>query len=164
MELVVATRNRHKLREIKALLKGFPIKVFSLDYFRGVPDVIEDAETLEGNAGKKALQISHFLKRFVIADDSGLEVDSLAGQPGVLSARFSGKGATYESNNKKLLCLLKAIPLSRRKACFRCVIAVADKGKIVGIAEGKCRGRITFEPAGKKRLRIRPDFYALRVR
>src|SRR3989338_1540634 len=119
MDLVVATRNKNKLREIKTLLKGLPVKVFSLDVFKDVPDVIEDGKTLEVNAKKKAVQISRFLKKFVVADDSGLEVDALASQPGVYSARFSGENATYESNNKKLLNLLKGVPLNKRTACFR---------------------------------------------
>jgi XTP/dITP diphosphohydrolase len=144
MELVVATRNKHKLKEIKTLLKGLPVNVFSLDFFKGVPEVIEDGKTLEENARKKAVQISRFLKRLVLADDSGLEVDYLRGQPGVYSARFSGKGATYKSNNEKLLGLLKGLTLTKRRACFRCVIAIANKGRMVGIAEGRRKGRIIF--------------------
>jgi len=158
MELVVATRNKDKLREIRALLKGLSINVFSLDSFKGVPDVVEDKNTLEGNARKKAVQTSRFLKKFVVADDSGLEVDFLDGDPGVYSARFSGKGATYKSNNKKLLALLKGVPLSKRKACFKCVIAMADKGKIIGIAEGICRGKIGFESKGGRGFGYDPVF------
>ncbi len=158
MELVVATRNKDKLKEIKALLKGLPVEVFSLDSFKGVPEVIEDGLTLEENARKKAVQISRFLNKFVVADDSGLEVEYLDGDPGVYSARFSGKGATYESNNKKLLRLLKNAPLSKRKACFKCVIAVADKGKVIGIAEGRCSGKIGFEPKGDNGFGYDPVF------
>ncbi|MDP2911528.1 MAG: XTP/dITP diphosphatase [Candidatus Omnitrophota bacterium] len=158
MELVVATRNKDKLREIKALLKGLAVEVFSLDSFKGAPEVIEDGKTLEENAVKKAVQVSKFLKKFAVADDSGLEVDFLNGDPGVYSARFSGKGATYKSNNEKLLRLLKDVPLAKRKACFKCVIAVADKGKIVGVAEGKCRGKIGFESKGKSGFGYDPVF------
>lgn len=158
MELVVATRNKNKLKEIKALLKGLPVEVFSLDSFKGAPEVVEDGLTLEENARKKAVQISGFLKKFVVADDSGLAVEYLDGDPGVYSARFSGKGATYESNNKKLLRLLKNIPLSKRKACFKCVIAVADKGRIIGIAEGSCSGKICFEPKGDNGFGYDPVF------
>ena len=140
MEIIVATRNKDKLREIRALLKGLAVEVFSLDSFKGAPEVIEDGKTLEENAVKKAAQVSEFLKKFTVADDSGLEVDFLNGDPGVYSARFSGKGATYKSNNEKLLKLLKDVPLARRKACFKCVLAIADKGWIIGIAEGKCGG------------------------
>jgi len=158
MELVVATRNKDKLREIRALLKGLSVNVFSLDSFKGVPDVVEDSSTLEGNARKKAVQASRFLRKFVVADDSGLEVEFLNGAPGVYSARFSGKGATYKSNNEKLLALLKDVPFSRRKACFKCVIAVADKGKVIGIAEGICRGKIGFESKGDRGFGYDPVF------
>ena len=158
MELVVATRNKDKLREIKELLKGLAVEVFSLDSFKGVPEVIEDGKTLEENAVKKAAQVSKFLKKFVVADDSGLEVDFLNGDPGVYSARFSGKGATYKSNNEKLLRFLKDVPIAKRKACFKCVIAIADKGRIVGVAEGKCRGKIGFESKGRGGFGYDPVF------
>lgn len=158
MELIVATRNQHKLKEIKILLKGLPIKVFSLNHFKNVPKVIEDCKTLQANARKKALQVSRFLKKFVIADDSGLEVELLNNRPGVYSARFSGKGATYESNNLKLLNLLKGAPLNKRKAIFRCVIAIADNGKIIGIAEGSCSGKIGFKSMGKNGFGYDPLF------
>jgi len=148
MELIAATRNKDKLREIKALLKELPVEVFSLDSFKGAPEVIEDGVTLADNAIKKALQISRALDKFAVADDSGLEVEYLDGAPGVYSARFSGKGATYKSNNEKLLRLLKDAPLAKRKACFKCVIALADKGKIVGAAEGVCNGKICLQPKG----------------
>ncbi len=158
MKLVVATRNKDKLKEIKTLLKGLPIKVISLNSFKDVPEVIEDGKTLEANARKKAIQVSRHLKKLAVADDSGLEVPVLGNRPGVYSARFSGKGATYSSNNKKVLRLLKGTPISKRTACFRCVIAVADKGKVVGIAEGRCRGRIGFEPKGRAGFGYDPIF------
>ena len=158
MELVVATKNEDKLREIKELLKGLPVNVFSLNSFKGAPDVIEDGSTLEENARKKASQTSRFLKKFAVADDSGLEVEFLNGDPGVYSARFSGKGATYKSNNEKLLALLKDVPPAKRKACFKCVIAVADKGKIIGIAEGRCSGKICFESKGDNGFGYDPVF------
>jgi len=158
MELIVATRNQHKLKEIKTLLKSLPVKVFSLNRFKNVPKVIEDRKTLHANARKKALQASRFLKKLVIADDSGLEVELLNNRPGVYSARFSGKGATYKSNNLKLLNLLKGAPLNKRKAVFRCVIAIADNGKIIGIAEGRCSGKIGFKPMGKNGFGYDPLF------
>lgn len=158
MELVVATRNQHKLREIKKLLRGLPLKVTSLNNFRNVPEVKEDGRTLEANAEKKAIQVSRFLKKLVAADDSGLEVASLGNRPGVYSARFSGKGATYRSNNEKLLRLLKGVPSGKRKAIFRCVIAIADRGRLVGVAEGRCRGRVGFKPAGRAGFGYDPLF------
>lgn len=158
MELVVATRNKHKLREIKTLLKDLPVNVFSLDPFKHVPEVLEDGKTLEENALKKAIQISSSLKRFVVADDSGLEVEYLNGKPGVYSARFSGKGATYKSNNEKLIGLLRGLPDNKRKACFRCVIAIANNGKVLGIREGRCKGRIAFKSLGKNGFGYDPLF------
>jgi XTP/dITP diphosphohydrolase len=93
-----------------------------------------------------------------VADDSGLEVEYLNGNPGVYSARFSGKGATYKSNNEKLLMFLKGVPFVKRKACFKCVIAVADKGKVVGTAEGVCNGKICLEPKGENGFGYDPVF------
>ncbi|NQT75509.1 MAG: RdgB/HAM1 family non-canonical purine NTP pyrophosphatase [Candidatus Omnitrophica bacterium] len=158
MELVVATRNQDKLKEISALLRGLPLEVVSLDNFRNVPEVIENGRTLEANAKKKAVHVSRFLGRFVVADDSGLEIEALGKEPGVHSARFSGKGATYASNNKKVLKLLNAVPRAKRTAVFRCVIAVADRGKMVGLAEGRCRGRIGFRPIGRTGFGYDPIF------
>lgn len=157
-EIVVATRNQHKLREIKTLLSGIPIKVVSLNNFRHVPAVKENARTLEANAKKKAVEVSRFLGGLALADDSGLEVKALGNKPGVRSARFSGKGATYASNNAKLLNLLKNVPDNRRNAMFRCVIAVADRGRIVGIAEGRCKGRIGHSPLGRAGFGYDPVF------
>ena len=158
MELVVATRNQDKLREIRKLLKDLPLKVISLNNFRHVPEVREDGRTLEANAKKKALRISGFLNKLAIADDSGLEIPFLGNRPGVYSARFSGKGATYASNNEKVLRLLKDAPVKNRKACFRCVIAVADRGKLVSTVEGRCNGRIILEPKGKSGFGYDPIF------
>ncbi|MFC1624054.1 RdgB/HAM1 family non-canonical purine NTP pyrophosphatase [Candidatus Omnitrophota bacterium] len=158
MELVVATRNRDKFTEIKTLLNDLPLQALSLNNFKDVPEVKEDGLTFEANAKKKAIQTSRFLKRLVISDDSGLEVEVLRGKPGVYSARFSGKGATYASNNRKLLGLLKDTPLYKRKAQFRCVIAIADRGKIVGVREGRCKGRIGFKSVGETGFGYDPIF------
>lgn len=158
MELVVATRNQDKLKEIRTLLKDLPLKVMSLDNFRYVPEVREDGKTMEANAKKKAVRVSRFLDKLTVADDSGLEIPFLGNRPGVYSARFSGKGATYASNNEKVLRLLKDAPTKKRKACFRCVIAVADKGKLIGTVEGRCNGNITLEPKGRSGFGYDPVF------
>jgi XTP/dITP diphosphohydrolase len=158
MQLIVATRNRDKLKEIRTLLKALPLKVKSLDSFKNVPDVIENGRTLESNAKKKAVQTSRFLKTLVVADDSGLEIKALGGKPGVYSARFSGKNATYDSNNEKVLRLLKNISAGKRKAAFRCVMAIADKGRIIAVAEGRCSGRIGFKPLGREGFGYDPLF------
>ena len=158
MEVVVATRNQDKVKEIKSILRGIPVRPISLRNFRDVPEVKEDGKTLEENAEKKAVQVSRFLKRLVVADDSGLEILLLGGRPGVRSARFSGKGATYASNNRKVLRLLEDVPVGKRRARFRCIIAVADKGKMVGLAEGISNGRITLRVLGKSGFGYDPIF------
>ena len=95
-----------------------------------------------------------------LADDSGLEVEVLGGRPGVYSARFAGKNAAYEANNRKLLRLLKGLPKPKSKARFVCVIAIADKNKLVGLVRGECVGRITFEPKGKNGFGYDPIFFS----
>lgn len=157
-ELIVATRNKDKLKEIKTLLKNLPIKVLSLEGFKDIPEVEENGRTLEANSAKKAVQISRFLRKLVIADDSGLEIEALGGKPGVYSARFSGKDATYTSNNEKVLRLLKAVPVGKRRARFRCVMTVADKGKVIGIREGRITGRIIYKPLGNTGFGYDPIF------
>ena len=110
MELVIATTNKGKLREIKTLLGGLDIKIKSLADFPGCPDVVEDGKTFKENALKKARAVAEYTGRLTLADDSGLEVDALFGAPGVFSARFSGRGADDLKNNRKLLRLLKDTP------------------------------------------------------
>jgi len=158
VKVVIATRNKDKLKEIKSLLRDLPLGVVSLNSFKGVPEVKEDGYTLEANAKKKALQTSRFLKRLVVADDSGLEVGFLGNRPGVYSARFAGKGATYKSNNKKLLRLLRGVPSTKRSARFRCVIAISDKGRLIDLAEGRCQGKIALRPKGTSGFGYDPLF------
>ena len=158
MKVVIATRNQDKLKEIKTLLKDLPLEAVSLNGFKGVSEVKENGKTLEANAKKKAIQTSRYLKELVVADDSGLEVRFLGNKPGVYSARFSGKDATYKSNNKKLLRLLKDAPNSKRSACFRCVIAISDKGRLVDLAEGRCNGKIALRSKGKTGFGYDPVF------
>ena len=107
MDLVIATRNNGKLREIKAMLKGTRIRVLSLDDFPGCPEVVEDKETFRENALKKARAVAEYTGKIALADDSGLSVDALGGAPGVYSARFSGPGADDLKNNRKLLRMSK---------------------------------------------------------
>ncbi|MBU0635036.1 MAG: RdgB/HAM1 family non-canonical purine NTP pyrophosphatase [Candidatus Omnitrophica bacterium] len=148
MEVVVSTRNRNKFKEISRILKNSDIKTLSLDKFPQAPKVKEDASTFEGNASKKALKIARFTGSLTVADDSGLLVDALRGEPGIFSARFAGKGATYEKNNKKLLRLLAGVPKKKRGATFICCVAVADSRGIIGIVKGICRGYISESPVG----------------
>ena len=145
--LVFATRNPGKLVELRQLLPG--IEVLSVDeaaHLIGIriPEVIEDADTFEGNAIKKAREVSELTGFPALADDSGLEVDALDGAPGVYSARYAGEHAGDAANNTKLLAALTGVPPERRTARFRCVLALADvRGSLAsetltahGVAEG----------------------------
>ena len=159
LEIAISSRNKEKKRELKSLLKGLKIKVLDLNDFPSAPRVEENGKTFEENAAVKALTVARFTKRLALADDSGLEVEVLGGRPGVYSARFAGENATYEANNRKLLRLLKGFPKPKRKARFVCVIAIADKNKLVGLVRGECIGRITFEPKGRNGFGYDPVFY-----
>ena len=157
-ELVVATRNRHKVKEIKDILKGLKVRVLSLEGFGEAPGVVEDKKTFEENASKKSRIISRFTHRLTIADDSGLEVDALDGRPGVRSARFAGKEQDYLKNNLKLLKLLEKVPYDKRKARFVCVISIAIDGRILDVVRGTCSGRISREMKGKTGFGYDPVF------
>jgi XTP/dITP diphosphohydrolase len=141
-EIVVATENPGKLREIKGSLRGMDVQILSLGDFPSLPPIIEDGNTFRENALKKARIVAHHTGRLTIADDSGLEVDYLNGDPGVHSARFAGEDASDTENNRKLLQCLEGIPLSQRGAVFRCVIAVVDPQGRESAIEGICRGVI----------------------
>ncbi|MDD5680458.1 MAG: XTP/dITP diphosphatase [Candidatus Omnitrophica bacterium] len=157
-ELVAATTNKDKIREIKKILKDLRVKVLTPDYFGTLPEVAENGNTFEANASKKARIISRFTKTLSIADDSGLEVEALGGRPGVRSSRFAGIHATYPQNNAKLLRLLKGVPAAKRKARFVCVIAIARNGKVLKTVKGTCSGKIGFEPKGKSGFGYDPVF------
>ncbi len=162
MDLVIATRNNGKLKEIRAMLKGTRIRVLSLDDFHGCPDVIEDGKTFRENALKKARAVAEYTGKTALADDSGLSVDALDGAPGVYSARFSGPGADDLKNNRKLLRMMKDVPDGGRGAEFVCVMALAGpKGS--GVKErtvkGVVRGRITRGMRGPGGFGYDPLFY-----
>lgn len=180
--LLIATRNAHKVGEIRAIL-GQEVCCLTLDDFPGAPGVIEDANTFAGNATKKSVELARWLSQtanselksrnsFVLADDSGLEVDALDGAPGVHSARFAALDARTlgnspdAQNNAKLLRLLQNVPLESRTARFHCVIALTPvvHGKIESASpvcyadefemqtelfDGVCEGRIGLEPHGQ---------------
>jgi XTP/dITP diphosphohydrolase len=189
MNLFFGTTNPGKLRELRRLVAGLPIRVVSPDDLgRPVPEVEEDGLTFEENAEKKAAEFARFAGMHALADDSGLCVDLLGGAPGVRSARWSdeepgpapaspvcelpgaaagelgpvaGRAARDERNNDKLLRLLAAAPEARRGAEYRAVLAVADPaGRIVAKAEGTCRGRIGHERRGTGGFGYDPLFLA----
>ena len=189
--LLIATRNAHKVGEIRAIL-GESFQFLALNDFHGTPAVMEDADTFAGNAQKKAMELARWLTAknsqitnstskpdFVLADDSGLEVDALGGKPGVHSARFAAadsasSGNTPDAdNNAKLLRLLQNVPAEKRTARFRCVIAIAPvlKGEIEASSpvcyagepefptfDGACEGKILFAPVGQNGFGYDPLF------
>lgn len=157
-ELVIATRNTKKKRELETLLRPLRLRLLSLDDLKGIPRVRETGKTFDENAIKKALTVSRFVDKLVLADDSGLEVDALGGRPGVFSARFSGKGATNAKNIRKLLRGMESVPKQKRKARFRCSIALAKEGILLKVINGSCSGIIGFEPRGEAGFGYDPVF------
>lgn len=158
-ELVLATRNRHKAQELASLLSDLGISIRTLDAFPEVPDVIEDGKTCEANAIKKARVVSRATGLLAVADDTGLEVDALGGQPGVYAARYAGEHVTYEDNWRKLLRELSGVPHDRRTARFITVAAIASPSGEVQVAEGQLQGVITEEPAGAQGFGYDPVFF-----
>jgi len=157
-EILIGTHNRHKAKEISDLLADLSIKIRTLNDFPTIPPTVEDGETLEENALKKAREYSTKSGLFTLADDTGLEVKALNGAPGVYSARFAGEDCGYLDNNKKLLELLSQ--KKDRSASFRCVVACVDV--VAGferIVEGKVEGSITEEMKGTNGFGYDPVFY-----
>ncbi len=146
MKLVIATRNAHKLEEIHSIFDFQNLEVMSAFDFPDIPDVVEDGDTLEANAIKKAVEIATATGCWALADDSGLEVDALDGAPGVYSARYAGESCCYEANNEKLLRELQ--DKKDRSARFRTVIALSDPGGSAQTVEGECPGVIIEELRG----------------
>jgi XTP/dITP diphosphohydrolase len=160
MDIVLATKNRKKIEEIKKILDvmGTAPRILTLDDFPNFQDVTEDGETFEENAVKKAVAISRSTGMAAVADDSGLEVDALNGGPGVFSARFAGDTADDKANLEKLLQELKTVPDEKRGARFVCCIALAS-GKDVKTFFGTVKGRIGTEPRGDNGFGYDPVFY-----
>ena len=156
--LVVGTKNKDKLREIRSLLKGLPLRVSSLSDFPHCPEAVENGKTFAANAEKKARQYSKHTRTLTLADDSGLMVSFLNGKPGVYSARFAGPGCSYQDNNRKLLGLLKKVPPSKRTGKFVCVMSLYENGKRVATVRGECRGTIASAEKGKHGFGYDPVF------
>lgn len=157
-QLVLATQNNDKVGELRVLLGGLDLDLLSLDRFPAIGSIEEDAETLEGNALKKARETFRFTGLPTLADDSGLEVRYLNDAPGVRSSRYAGPGATYADNRKKLLENLRGVPTRRRGARFRCVLAFVAPGGVEHLAEGSCRGVITESDRGEGGFGYDPVF------
>ncbi|MGZ0052676.1 XTP/dITP diphosphatase [Brevibacillus gelatini] len=158
-KVVLATRNQGKVKEFNRLFADYGWEGISLAQFEGVPEVVEDGDTFEANALKKAIEISTYLQLPALGDDSGLEVDALDGRPGVYSARYAGEEATDEQNWRKLLQELEDVPMEQRTARFRCTLALVIPGEEPIIANGACEGLIAREPKGTNGFGYDPVFY-----
>ncbi len=159
IEILLATRNRHKAAELSAMFpENSGIIFFALSDFPGIPETIEDGLTLEENAAKKASSAAKACGKWALADDTGLEVDFLNGRPGVKSARFAGENADYAANNQKLLAELSGVKSNRRNARFRCVMALASpEGRLI-LEEGSVSGSIADTPRGSNGFGYDPLF------
>jgi XTP/dITP diphosphohydrolase len=158
-ELVLATRNKDKGKELAALLADSGVVIRTLVEFPDAPEVIEDGETCEANAVKKAVAMARYTGLPAVADDTGLEVEALGGRPGVYAARYAGEDATYEDNWRKLLRELEGVPLEKRRARFVTVAALADPNGSVCTATGLLEGFIAEKPAGTGGFGYDPVFY-----
>jgi len=157
--IVLATRNHDKVIEMQEALAVLPITLLTLDHFPNAPEVVEDGETLEANARKKALIIHQHTGMPALADDTGLFVEALHDAPGVFSSRYAGEHASYQDNVRKLLSEMKDVPAQKRGAEFRSVIAFAVDGEVRFI-RGACSGRIGFAPKGSGQFGYDPVFIA----
>ena len=155
--LVVATRNKGKINEFRSFLTGFDVEIRSMDDFGPIPQPVEDGGSFEENAYKKASHTARMLGFPALADDSGLVVESLGGEPGVYSARYAGAGATDEANNRKLLSAMEG--MADRKAAFKCVIVIAVPQGPALTYEGSCEGEIALNPRGENGFGYDPLFY-----
>jgi XTP/dITP diphosphohydrolase len=159
VQLVLATNNEDKIREISHLLDDLPVTILTRDDFLEFPDVEETGRTLEENALLKAGAIAKFCDLPALADDSGLEVDALNGAPGAYSSRYAGEDATYADNNRKLLEQLKDVPKEQRTARFRCVIAIDWADGTTDTVEGVAEGYIADDVAGREGFGYDPVFF-----
>ncbi len=156
---IVATRNKGKIKEIREILAGFPFEIITMEEAGVTDEIQENGSTFEENALIKARAVFEKTGGFVMADDSGLEVDYLDGAPGVYSARFAGMGASDDDNNKKLLSLMEGVPLEKRTARFVCAIAVVLPDGSYFIVRGTCEGFIGFKPEGDQGFGYDPLFF-----
>lgn len=160
MKLVIATGNRNKIVEIKEKFADTGhLEIISLMEFKDIPEIIEDADTFHGNAIKKARVIRDFTGLPAMADDSGLVVDALNGEPGILSARYGGEGLTDIDRYLLVLEKMKGVPDVQRSARFICAIAIALPDGREFLCQGECEGRIALVPCGDKGFGYDPIFY-----
>lgn len=160
-EILIATKNKGKVKEFVSLFAKKGITVQSLLDFPEEVDVEESGHTFLENAKMKAETISKKFNKIVIADDSGLAVDALEGRPGVFSARYAGEEKDDEANVKKVLDQLKGVPFEKRSAKFHCVLAIAFPNEKTKFVEGTCEGFITEKPMGSNGFGYDPIFYSI---
>jgi XTP/dITP diphosphohydrolase len=158
MRLLIATHNRGKLREYQALLAALPFELVTLDDVGVRDDVAETGATFVENARRKAETYSRASSLLTLADDSGLEVDALGGEPGVHSKRYAGENKTDAERIQFLLHKLREVPLEKRTARFRCAIVIAEPNGKMWTSEGTCQGEITFAPRGTNGFGYDPIF------
>ncbi|HWP57190.1 MAG TPA: XTP/dITP diphosphatase [Candidatus Acidoferrales bacterium] len=161
MELLVGTTNPGKRREIENYLAGLNVHILSPAECAAGIEIVEDGKTYEENALKKARALAKLSRKLVLADDSGLEVEALAGAPGVHSARYAGEPPSDERNNEKLLKALAGVPRERRQARFVCVLALCapPPHEREWLIRGECAGMIEFAPRGRQGFGYDPLFY-----
>ncbi len=158
-KLLLATNNQAKVREYRRLLQDLPYELVTLAE-QGITTIVNEVgESLEENARLKATLLVAESQLLALADDSGLEVDALGGEPGRLSARYAGENASDKDRVNYLLLRLKDVPWEKRTARFRCVIAIATPDGEVEFCPGECQGFITFEPRGEQGFGYDPVFY-----
>ncbi len=163
LSIVIATSNRHKIRELKTLLAMSGIRWHSLREFPDAPAVRETGRTFEANAILKARAAARATGHIALADDSGLEVDALGGAPGVRSARFAGRHGDDRANNDALLRRLDGLRPARRGARYRCVLALAKPSGVIAVTRGAWRGRIAMGPRGRGGFGYDPVFFIPRL-
>lgn len=160
MKIILATKNKGKIKDFKKLTEGMNIEVLSILDNIDFPDVVEDGKTFEENSAKKALEIAKYTGIITVSDDSGLCVDTLNGEPGIYSARYFGENATDELNMEKLLKNLSNIEKKDRKAHFVSVVSIAFPDGTVKSFRGETQGEILFEKEGNNGFGYDPIFYS----
>jgi len=162
-KLLLGTNNQGKVREYMMLLRSLPFELV-IPVEQGITTTVSEVgKSLEENARLKATVLAEQSQLLTLADDSGLEVDALGGEPGRLSARYAGEGASDSDRINYLLSRLENVPWPERSACFRCIIAVATPSGVVELCSGECQGFITFEPRGEEGFGYDPIFYLPRL-
>lgn len=158
--LVIATNNQNKLKQFQDLFgQEFSFEVKGLHDFQPLPEIVEDQDTFEGNAYKKAKTIAEAIQVPVVADDSGIVVPALGGAPGVYSARYAGENATDEQNNQKLINAIRSLPEEDRKAYYVCAMVFVVPSQMHLVVRGECHGYVIEEPKGNEGFGYDPIFY-----